>query len=92
VPDFVTEVKKGRRLSSLESINVDSLASFNFIMKSEVDPNDLEYFLTLEQWNERDLWIRINFTEPLYVSKGKYNDAVLINFKTPQLFKTKVGG
>jgi hypothetical protein len=92
VPDFVAESKNGRRLSSLESINVNSFASFNFIVKSDIEPSDLQFFLTLEQWYERDMWIRINFTEPLYVSKGKYNDAVIIEFKTPQLIRTKVGG
>jgi hypothetical protein len=92
VPDFINQATNERSLSSLESINVNSIANFIFVVKSDIEPSDLQYFLTLEQWSERDMWIRINFTEPLYVSKGKYNDAVIIDFKTPQLIRTKVGG
>jgi hypothetical protein len=59
-----------RLLSSLESINVSSFMSIFFVMKSDVDPSDIEYYLILEKWESNDLWVRINFTEPLLVSRG----------------------
>jgi hypothetical protein len=72
VPSFIMETENvvRRLLSSLESINVSSFMSIFFVMKSDVDPSDIEYYLILEKWERDELWVRINFTEPLLVSRG----------------------
>jgi hypothetical protein len=44
--------------------------NITFVVKSDVDPSEIEYYLMLEKWEIDDLWVRINFTQPLLVSKG----------------------
>ena len=75
-PDLIKEAKKGsmninkRSLSSLDSIDVGKFISIYFVMKSDVDPGAIEFFLNLEKWEGSDVWLRVNFTQPLLVSKG----------------------
>jgi hypothetical protein len=75
IPDFVKEAK-GRRLSSLDSIDLNNFLSINFVMKSDVDPESIGFFLILEEWTENGFSFRMNFTEPLLVSKGKIMDTI----------------
>ena len=75
IPDFVKEAK-GRRLSSLDSIDLNNFLSINFVMKSDVDSESIEFFLILEDWHNLGMDFRINFTEPLLVSKGKIMDTL----------------
>ena len=46
------------------------VVDFSFVMKSDEDPNDVKYFLSITDWTETQLKLFINFTEPLSISKG----------------------
>jgi hypothetical protein len=39
-------------------------------MKSDVEAENIKFYLLLEKWESSEIIIRINFTEPLIVSKG----------------------
>lgn len=85
VPDFITKLKAkdaetnssshGRKLSALSEIDLEQdIFRFDFKLFSEQDPQELEYFLQLQDWQSTHLDMSINFTNPLTVSQGSFND------------------
>ena len=74
MPDFVK--KASRRLLAegtvpLSEINLQrDVVEFLFIQKSGDDAGKIEYSLDLEKWDENGMDVKINFTNPLLVSKG----------------------
>jgi hypothetical protein len=65
VPSFLTS-KKSRRLISVSDISVNrDILDLTFMLKSNVEPDDIKYFLKLEEWTEDYLNVYINFTDPL---------------------------
>ena len=46
---------------------------------SDVKVKDLGYYLTVDSWDEKGLIILVNFTNPLKISQGTFNDQA--NFK-----------
>ena len=81
-PDLIKEAKKGsmninkRSLSSLDSIDIGKIFGIYYVMKSDVAPEAIEFFLNLEKWEGSDVWLRVNFTQPLLVSKGGLKDLI----------------
>ena len=61
-------------------------------MKSDLEPSDLEYYLTLDEWGEDFVKVKVNFAEPLLVSKGLTRDSVVVDIKEPSLFRSKMSG
>lgn len=43
---------------------------FTFVMRSEIDKDEIKYYLELEDWTETYLDIFVNFTDPMQISKG----------------------
>ena len=76
-----------RRLNS-KSINVDKFIGIQFIMKSDLDPSQIEYYLTLDEWNTDKVTLKVIFAEPLLVSKGVSRDSVSVEIKEPSLFRS----
>ena len=62
------------------------VVDFQFIVKSDEDPDEIKFFLNIVEWSERSIELFINFTSPLVISKGRNNDAIICNFKNPNLF------
>ena len=62
VPEFIRNIKSksSRQLSdkgpsSLEEVNLSSILSISFGIKSSVEQNDLEYYILLKDWTSRDI-------------------------------------
>ena len=68
------------------------VVDFRFVMKSDEDPEEVKYFLSITDWTELELKMFINFTEPLSISKGRNKDAIICTFKNPNLFVSKETG
>jgi len=76
-----------------DEINVArDVVDFKFVMKSDEEPDEVKYFLSILDWTELDLKMYINFTEPLTISKGRNKDAIICSFKNPNLFVSKETG
>lgn len=78
MPSFILQnktQKTGRLMFEMSEIDVNrDILELIFVLNSDQDPNDIEYFLELEDWTEKYLEIRINFTNPLLVSLGFFPD------------------
>ena len=94
MPDFVKkDILTGRRLVELNELDVSrDIVEFKFIMKSDTDEKDLEYYLSLTDWTESSLQVFINFTNPMAVSAGISNDAVVVKILNPNLFVSQQSG
>lgn len=92
MPGFISEAKIGRLLGSLESIPVENFIEVKFVMKSDLEPEDLTYYLTLDDWQDKEVKVKVNFVEPLLVSKGNNKDQVIVNIKEASIFIGLIGG
>lgn len=96
VPDFILNSEKrqlnithhmGRKLIALNELDVTrDLLQLDFIMKSDVNPEDIEYSILLNEWTPSVFDIAINITTPLLISKGLYRDTLYVKIKNPSLF------
>lgn len=74
---------------SLASIDVQrDLLDVKFIMKSDVDPEDIVYYLELKDWTPVDIDVEITFKDPQLISMGEERDVVFLTFKDPEMFRT----
>ena len=48
--------------------------------------NKIEYNVTLVEWEEEQVVMKFNFTNPLYVSSGQDADLLIIIITVPQIF------
>ena len=75
VPEFFSSESKGRRLIAFSDLDVArDLMDFKFVLRSDLDPKDIVYYLELVDWQMDHLDIYVNFTEPLLISKGLIQD------------------
>ena len=76
VPDFITnstgnDTSGKRKMVALSELNVTrDLFDFNFLKKSDEPAEDLTYSLAMTGWDEDYINIKVNFTDPKYVSQG----------------------
>tara|TARA_B110000285_G_C14829357_1_gene470166 strand:+ start:310 stop:588 length:279 start_codon:yes stop_codon:yes gene_type:complete len=66
--------------------------NFKLVLKSDVNPEDVKYFLKIEEWNEDSISILMNFTTPLLISQGLERDEVYMDIINPYLFISKETG
>lgn len=101
IPGFIG--KDGRRrldangkrvLVGLEEIDVArDIVDIKFVQKGdEEEGKEQKYFLQLTNWTSNNIEIFVNFTDPLAISNGINNDAMIVNFKNPSLFVSKSSG
>ena len=53
---------------------------------SEGKSKDLGYFLTVDSWDQRGIVLSVNFTNPLMISQGKFNDKVTFHILDANFF------
>ena len=68
------------------------MLDLKLIIRSDEDPINLKFFVSIEDWTDRGMQLLINFTSPLVVSKGRNEDAIIIEFKDPDMFVSKETG
>jgi hypothetical protein len=59
---------------------------FSFILKSNIEVTDIEYYLEILEWEPESMKVFINFTKPLLISKGLNPDTVVCKIKNNNLF------
>jgi hypothetical protein len=57
-----------------------------FVLKSDVEPTEIGYFLEIEQWDEYGIKVFINFTNSMLISKGLSEDEVICTVLNKNLF------
>jgi len=65
---------------------------FTFVLRSDVESDNLKYFLELTDWTETHLDILVNFTDPMMISKGLQSDQVIITIKNKNMFVSNITG
>jgi len=58
----------------------------SFMLKSDIDPKLIKFFIEIVEWQERSLELHINFTNPLLISQGLKDDLMVLSIKNPLLF------
>jgi hypothetical protein len=53
-----------------QAVDVSSFITVSFVMKSDIDPQEMEYYLELIDWTADGLDFKIHFTDPLLTSSG----------------------
>ena len=95
VPDFIAQDQKSgkRRLVELNQLDVSrDLFELQFVLKSELEPEDIKYYLEIDKWTPKEVRILVNFTDPAMVSKGMERDTIYIKVKNSDMFKSKKTG
>ena len=61
VPSFIGTGGNGfsntlrRNLLAIDKIDVSQIVSLNFVLKSEVKPDDIKYSLELQKWTDKSI-------------------------------------
>lgn len=76
-------------LSSLD-VTRDVL-DFSLMMRSGVDPADVDFTLLITNWTSEGLTIQANFTHPFQISAGFNEDIVICKIKNQNLFISEDG-
>jgi hypothetical protein len=95
IPTFIDDAisAASRRLIALSDIDVyRDIMDFKFVLKSDIDPEEIKFNLILDDWTDKDMRIKINFTDPLDVSRGLSLDSMIIKIKNPDLFVSMITG
>ena len=96
--DFVEnkEGDNGRLLAeggiSVSQINANDMFSIFVLQKSEEDSQDLGYSIKLTEWTTKKMGVKVDFQNPLAVSRGIEPDQFMLSIKNPKLFVSKETG
>ena len=75
VPEIFNVTAKGRSLLTFSELDVQrDLMDFSFVLRSDVEAEELVFYLELLDWQPTHLDILVNFTDPLLISKGLVKD------------------
>jgi hypothetical protein len=85
LPGFVDQLPKNsskaeskRQLVPLSQIDVHrDILKLNLVVNSNVEPEEIEFKLSLQEWNSTGMEVFINFTDPLQISKGVQFDRAI---------------
>ena len=83
-----------RRLADTEKINlidynISEVMQIKVISYSEVNPDKLTFSPYFKEWEDDEIKIGLNFTDPLYLSNWLINDQLKINISDPKFFRSK---
>jgi hypothetical protein len=75
-----------------DDVNVNAIVDVIMAQKSDEDPEKAAFTLIVNDWTEDGMKLKMNFTNPLAISKGRNQDALLIKIKNPAMFVSKETG
>jgi exoribonuclease II len=68
VPDFITTGSNGRLLADgipMDQIDVTrDFVDLKFVLRSDVNPEDIKYNVYIEEWTEENFKLKVNFSDP----------------------------
>lgn len=68
------------------------ILDFTFVMKSDVDPRALKFYVSLEEWTEDKFNVSLKFEDPMLISQGQERDTVFIKVKNKNYFISQETG
>ena len=68
------------------------LLDLNFLLKSDINPEDIKYYMEIKYWLPHELKIHVNFTDPTMISKGMERDTIYMKIKNPEWFRSAETG
>lgn len=68
------------------------LLDLNFVLKSDVNPDEIKYYMEIKYWLPNELSIHVNFTDPTMISKGMERDTIYMKLKNPDWFRSAETG
>ena len=93
MPEIFNVTAKGRSLLTFSELDVQrDLMDFSFVLRSDVEEEELLFYLELLDWQPTHLDILVNFTDPLLISKGLVRDQIVVTIKNPEYFVSNVTG
>ena len=81
---MVLELKKknrGRLLSDLFEIDASLFFETSIVVNSEEKKSDMNYYMTIKDWTEKEIIVKYNFKQPLAISKDKKRDSLSFKIK-----------
>ena len=82
-----------RKLVALEEIDITrDVMGVEFFLKSDMETEDIKYFLEIKNWTATSFDVSINFTDPMIISQGEFRDECKMVIKNPYLFVSKQSG
>ena len=76
----------------MNQIDVKAIVDVKFVLKSDLDPKDIKYYMTIKKWDSKNIQIKMNLTDPSMISQGPERDTIYFKFKNPELFRSKLTG
>ena len=93
IPDNMEQLKKNvTSLMGLNKIDSDDLFDIRFVKKSSAEYGNFSFTSTIVVWTEREIALKINFSDPSVVSIGATKDELLFTFRRPEMFRAKDNG
>ena len=77
---------------SLKDIDPKELFSIYYLLKSAEDQEDFKYSIILKEWTEHNFAVKVDFVNPLGVSKGLEPDQFYMKIKDPRMIISKETG
>ena len=56
------------------------------VIHSDVNPEDIKYYISIKSWDQHHISVDLNFTTPLLISKGLQPDEAYMQIINPYLF------
>lgn len=67
---------------ALNQIDVTrDVLNVNLIVNSDINPDDINYYILITKWTSTEFEIFVNFTDPLKVSVGSIPDEMILSVK-----------
>jgi hypothetical protein len=81
---------EGRELIALSALEVTrDIMDLEFVLKSNEDPESIEFFLEVTNWTSEFIEVYLNFTNPLLISKGQEHDMLVCKILNKELFRAR---
>mmetsp|Transcript_23509 Transcript_23509/g.36193 ORF Transcript_23509/g.36193 Transcript_23509/m.36193 type:complete len:91 (-) Transcript_23509:1667-1939(-) len=63
-----------------------TIFSTSLIIRSNIDPTSVKYYVQISSWADSSMAIQVNFSEPLLVSQGMEPDLLIVTIIQPLYF------
>jgi hypothetical protein len=78
---------------ALSEIDVTrDVMDFTFVLRSDIDTSNFTYTIDIEDWTMDGMQVKVNFSDPLMISRGKESDILQIHIINRHLFKSNITG
>ena len=96
VPSFLTIEKNLDRALQITSLRKEEisvtrdLVDIDIIINSDIDPANIHYSVSLQQWTKRKFSLQFDFENPLMISKAEELDVMVVRLRNATFFVTQL--